>query len=226
MGIFTRLRDIISSNINTMLEKAENPEKLLKLMIQEMEDTQIEIKAQCASAMAQSKTLERQADDAGERAEDWEGKARLAVEKGRDDLAREALFEKRHFLERVRILEEQKSEIDALVDQYQIDITQLEVKMENVRDKQKVLIQRHAHAQSKRRAEEHIRRADSADVLSRFESFERRIDRMEAAADLVNYGRKPSLDEEFEKLEGDEELDRELDTLKTKMRRPEPSEKK
>ncbi len=218
MGIFTRFRDIISSNINAMLDKAEDPEKMLKLMLLEMEDTLIDIKAECAYAMAQSKTYARAVSEARERAEDWEKKARLAVEKGREDLAREALLEKRHYEERARSLEVQQRDCEALVAKYQADITQLEAKMQGVRDKQKVMIQRHVHARAKKRAEETIRRADSSDVLARIAGFEKRIDRMEAEADLVNYGRKPTLEQEFEKLIMDEELEKELERLRAEVK--------
>jgi phage shock protein A len=95
MGIFTRFRDIVSSNINTMLDRAEDPEKLIKLMIREMEDTLIEIKAACAGVMASSKKVQRQLDEIADRVKYWEDKAGLAVSKKRDDLAREALLEKR-----------------------------------------------------------------------------------------------------------------------------------
>ncbi|HUT25453.1 MAG TPA: phage shock protein PspA [Sumerlaeia bacterium] len=218
MGIFTRVRDIISSNVNAMLDRAEDPEKLLKLMVQEMEDTLIEIKAQCAGAMAQTKTFARQASAMRERAEQWAAKARLAVEKERDDLAREALLEKRRYEEQGGSLEEQMAECDGLIGQYQGDITQLEEKISALREKQKILTQRHVRATSKRQAQEKIRRADNADVLARFESFERRIDRMEAEADLVNYGRKPSLEQQFEEIEGDEELEKELDELRSQVK--------
>lgn len=218
MGVFTRLRDIISSNINAMLDKAEDPEKLLKLMIQEMEDTLIEIKAQCASAMAQSKMFGRTIGEARERADEWADKARLAVEKGREDLAREALHEKRRYLERAEALEVQQIDCNTLVEQYQKDITQLEAKMQSVREKQKVLVQRHVHARTKKRTQEHIRRADTAGVIARVDGFEKRIDRMEAEADLVNYGRKPSLEEEIDRLVGDEGLEQELDQLRTEVK--------
>mgnify|MGYP000281857468 FL=1 len=95
MGIFTRFRDIVGSNINSMLDRAEDPEKLIKLMIQEMEDTLIELKAACAGVMAESKKVERQLQGIDTRVDYWESKANLAVNKGRDDLAREALIEKR-----------------------------------------------------------------------------------------------------------------------------------
>jgi len=218
MGIFTRLRDIINSNINAMLDKAENPEKLLKLMIQEMEDTLIEIKAQCAQAMAQSKTYGRMVEEARGRAAEWAAKARLAMEKGREDLAREALVEKRRYQERAESLEGQAHDSEVLIAQYQNDITQLEAKIRSTREKQKLLVQRHMHAQTKRRAQESMRRADGQDFTIRVESFEKRIDRMEAEADLVNFGRKAELDEEFERLAGDEDLEKELEELRTEVK--------
>jgi len=95
MGIFTRFRDIVGSNINSMLDRAEDPEKLIKLMIQEMEDTLIELKTACAGVMAENKKVECQLQGIDKRVDYWESKANLAVRKGRDDLAREALLERR-----------------------------------------------------------------------------------------------------------------------------------
>ena len=105
MGIFTRFRDIINSNINAMLDKAEDPEKLIKLMIREMEDTLVEIKAACAGVIARSKKTGRHLEEVLSRAGVWEERAGLAVTKGRDDLAREALLEKRKFAERADTLD-------------------------------------------------------------------------------------------------------------------------
>ena len=183
------------------------------MMVQEMEDVFVDLKASCAGAMASAKRVQRGVDEAGNRAADWDKKARLAVEKGREDLAREALLEKRRFQERGDLLEVQRNECEKLIDQYQNDITQLEAKMRAARERQKALVQRHTHARTKKRAQESIRRADSAGVIARVEGFEQRIDRMEAEADLVNYGRKPSLEEEFDRLEGDEQLEIELEQL-------------
>ncbi len=214
MGIFTRMRDIVSSNINAMLDKAEDPEKLIKLMIQEMEDTLVEIKASCAGAMATRKKVERAMEEARTRAEQWGGKAELAVARGRDDLAREALVEKRRYRERAEALERELEQCDALVGQYQDDIMQLEDKLVGAREKQRVLVQRHIHARRKKRAEQEIRRVETTDAFIRFEQFENRIERMEAEADLVNLARKPTLEEQFARLEGDEEIEEELQTLK------------
>jgi len=215
MGIFTRVSDIISSNINAMLDKAEDPEKLVRLMIQEMEDTLVEIKASCAGVMATKKRVQRELEEVLTRAKQWGEKAQLAVNKGREDLAREALMEKRRYRERAGALEKELSQCDALVEQYQADMTQLEDKLSAAREKQRILVQRHIHAQRRKRAQQEIRRLDTTDALIRFEQFENRIERMEAEADLVNFGRKPPLEEEFARLEGDEEIEKELQTLKT-----------
>lgn len=216
MGIFTRVRDIISANINTMLEKAEDPEKLVKLMIREMEDTLVEVKASCAGAMATKKKIQRESEDVRMRKAEWAEKAELAVDKEREDLAREALLEKRRYVERSESLEKEMDQCDGLVRQYQDDITQLEDKLNSAREKQRMLVQRHVRAQGKLRSEHELRRMDTAEAMNRFDGFEERIERMESDAELVNYGRKPSLDEEFRRLKGDEDIDAELAALKAK----------
>ena len=215
MGIFTRFRDIISSNINAMLDKAEDPEKLIRLMIREMEDTLVEIKTACAGVMAGSKKVKRQLEGLEEKAHYWEEKAELAVKKSRDDLAREALVEKRKFNQRIETLQNDLAEHDLLIAQYQDDIRQLEDKLKSARDKQRMLVQRHIHAQRKKQVQEEMRRIDSSETVMKFDELENRIERMEAEADLVNYGRKTSLEEELERLSVDEEIEKELRALKT-----------
>ena len=215
MGIFTRFRDIISSNINAILDKAEDPEKLIKLMIREMEDTLVEIKAACAGAMASSKKVQRQLDTLHDRIRYWEEKAGLAVKKGKDNLAREALVEKRRYARRMDGLENELTEHNLLIEQYQADIRQLEDKLKSARDKQRLLVQRHIHANRKRRAQEEIRRVDSSEAMLKFDELENRIERMEAEADLVNFGKKTALEAEFDELGVDEEIEKELQALKT-----------
>jgi len=215
MGIFTRFRDIISSNINAILDKAEDPEKLIKLMIREMEDTLVEIKAACAGAMATSKKVQRQLDTLRDRIRYWEEKAELAVKNGRDDLAREALVEKRRFTRRIEGLENELTEHNLLVERYQDDIRQLEDKLKAARDKQRLLVQRHIHANRKRQAQEEIRRVDSTDAMLKFDELENRIERMEAEADLVNFGKTTVLEAEFDSLAVDDEIEKELQALKT-----------
>ena len=223
MGIFSRFRDIISSNISAMLDKAEDPEKLIKLMIREMEDTLVEIKASCAGVMANSKKAQRQMEEIRSRGKYWEERATLAVTKSRDDLAREALVEKRRYADRAEALLQESIKLDAMVEQYQDDIRQLEEKLESAREKQRILVQRHIRANGKKRAQEEIRRFDSSEAILKFENFENRIERMEAEADLVNFGRKPSQEAEWEGLLVDEEIEKELESLKSSLAKEDES---
>jgi phage shock protein A len=215
MGIFTRFRDIISSNINAMLDRAEDPEKLIKLMIREMEDTLVEIKAACAGAMAGSKKAQRQLETLNSRVQYWEEKAELAVTKGRDDLAREALVEKRRYTRRKQDLDNELTDHENLIAQYQDDIRQLEEKLKSARDKQRILVQRHIHAAKKKRAQEEIRRIDSSEAIMKFDELENRIEHMESEADLVNFAKKSTLEEELDRLSVDEEIEEELQAMKT-----------
>ena len=214
MGIFTRFRDIVSSNNNSMLDRAEDPEKLIRLMIREMEDTLVELKTACAAVMAETKKVQRQRDEAGARHRFWAGKAELAVGKARDDLAREALVEKRRYQQREESLDQELRDHQSLCDQYQEDIRQLEEKLKSAREKQRMLVQRHIHAERKRRAQEDIRRIDSAETLFKFDELENRIERMEAEAELVNFGRTHDLEDQLDRLSLDEDIERELEALK------------
>ncbi|MFN2357703.1 MAG: phage shock protein PspA [Desulfotignum sp.] len=215
MGIFTRFRDIVSANINAMLDQAEDPEKLIKLMIREMEDTLVELKSSCAGTIANQKKVSRLLDDTRDREVFWDNKASLAVGRGRDDLARQALLEKRRFAQRCEAVEQELDELGVIVEQYKDDIQELENKLKSAREKQRMLVQRHIRAQRKKKAHQEIRRVDSAEVMNKFEEMESNIERMEAEADLVNYGRKTNLEEAFEELSADDDIERQLRNLKS-----------
>ncbi len=214
MGIFTRFRDIIGSNINAMLDKAEDPEKMVRLMIREMEETLVEIKASCAGTMADRKKVGRELEDVQKHVDTWKDRAVLAVDKGREDLAKEALVEKRRWEERSEQLQAEAGYLDELVKQSQDDIMQLEEKLKTAQERQRVLVQRHIRATSKKKAQQDIRKAESNDAILRFEQFEQRIERMEAEAEIINPTRKPSLVDEFALLEGEDEIQEELEALK------------
>lgn len=217
MGIFTRFRDIVSSNINAMLDRAEDPEKLIKLMIREMEDTLVELKAACAGVIADRKKVERRLSDLQERQRHWDSRAHLAVRKGRDDLAREALVEKRRFRHLAESLETEMDAQDELIHHYHDDIQQLENKLHAAREKQRLLVQRHTRARHSRRAREEVRRAGNHETVAKFEALERRVDRMEAEADLVNTGAAEApLDQAFEDLVADEDIENELAAIKSR----------
>ncbi len=215
MGIFTRFKDIITSNISSMLDKAEDPEKLIKMMIREMEDTLIEIKSSCANVIASQKKTERFLNYILEQKQFWTQKAELAVKKKKDDLARQALLEKRKYAFKVETIELELTELGIIIEQYRNDIHELETKLKSAREKQQMLLQRHIRAKRKKRAQQEIRRADSPEVMQKFEELENHIERMEAEADLVNYGRHITLEDEFDALMADDEIEAELNELKS-----------
>ena len=214
MGVFTRFRDIVSANINAMLDKAEDPEKMIKLMISEMEDTLIELKSSCAGVIAGRKKVERKLEEMREKAELWSERAALAVAKGRDNLAREALIEKRRFAHLVESLENEVREYGTLIDKYHEDMSELEKKLTSAKEKKRVLVERHKSAVSSKRAQEEIRRSTGAEAIARFDKLESRIERMEAEAELVNAGKKPTDEKEFNTLASDAEIENELAKIK------------
>jgi phage shock protein A len=218
MGIFTRFRDIISSNINAMLDKAEDPQKLIRLMIREMEDTLVELKASCASVIAARKKIQRRHYDIQSRQDLWAKRAQLAVDKQRDDLAREALVEKRRFSQMAQSLDGELARHSELLAQYRDDIAQLEDKLHKAKEKQHMLVQRHLHAQRAKAAQQEIRRMDNYETIAKFEELESRIDRMEAEAELVNPVPKTTLEEALDQLNKDEDIESELTALKTSQK--------
>lgn len=222
MGIFSRFKDIVSSNISAMLDKAEDPEKLVRLMIREMEETLVELKAGCAASMAEARRVRRELDGVLDQVDRWNRRAELAVTSGREDLAREALLERRRENERADALRRELDEIDALVARTQGDMDVLDEKLAAARDKQRMLVQRHVHARVRRQAREDVRRAASLEVMHRFEELERRVEHMEAEADAVrmpsgSHGGPNGLDAAFADMETREELERELAALRTRV---------
>jgi phage shock protein A len=220
MGIFTRVRDILSSNINAALDKAEDPEKLVKQMIREMEDTLVEIKAACAGAMAQQRKAERERGQAQRHVNTWAERAELAMDRGREELAREALYAKRRHLDDVEVLEGEAQKLGEVVDAYRADILQIEEKLQTARERQKVLVQRHIHAVHRRRAQEEIRKFDTSSVIVRFDQFQQRVERAEAEAEVAGFGRNGhgTLEDQFRRMERDERIERELGELKSRVR--------
>lgn len=221
MGVFTRFKDIVGSNLNAMLDKAEDPEKMIRLMIQEMEETLVELKSSCAGIIADKKTTECEIALLRKNADKWDERAALAIEKGREDLAKEALITKKRYLQQVDAFETELSRFDLLIAGARTDIEQLEEKITAAREKQKTLVKRHIRAGQSLRTQKEIRRAGSSDVLRRFEAYEQKIDRMEAEASLVNgtarKGGGSTLEDEFERLESEDSVDSELAALKKRI---------
>ena len=217
MGVFSRLSDIVNSNINSMLDRAEDPEKIVRLIIQEMEDTLVEVRANAARALADRKEVGRKKDEFAARAREWESKAELAIAKGRDDLARGAIAAKRKAEEMIGLLDKELSAIDRTVEKTNDDLAKLQSKLKEARAKQRSLeIRRNGASDSVKISRQvHDGRIDEA--LSRFDRYERRIDELEAEAESFGMGRPRSLEEEFAELEAEDAVNEELADLKRRV---------
>ena len=211
MGVFNRVKDIVAANINALLDKAEDPSKMLRLMIQEMEDTIIDLKSSCAAQLAEKKTASRQYKEADDKTIQWKNRASLALEKGREDLAKEALVEKRDWSDKKGVLEKHLEALSANVELSREDIIKLEKKLISVKGKYKELEMR------SRQAEE-TQKVNSYQTTSRMEEMARQVDRMESRFDIGSSSSK-SLEDEFSKLEDDNSITSELENLKKKIKK-------
>lgn len=219
MGVFTRFKDIVNANINSMLDKAENPEKMIRLMMQEMEDTLIDLKASCAAKMAGRAKTTRELKEAEARVSRWQDRAELALSKGRDDLAREALIEKKKAVKDLEVVSDDIVQYDTLIRECKENILQLEEKLQTVRQKHKILVQRSLHAQEQKQAREKIVQANGEEAFKRFSELEGRIERMEAEADMVDFGAQSGIEDEFSRLETSDEIEDELKDLKDTLQK-------
>lgn len=217
MGIFSRMSDIINSNINAMLEKAEDPEKIVRLMIQEMEDTLVEVRSAAARGIADKKQHRRQLDAIRSEAQDWEAKAELAVAKGRDDLAKAALREKASAERIADSLDDQVNQIDEGLTKLNEDIGRLQAKLADAKARQKALLTRHETSSQQLRVREQLHEGKVDDALMRFEKFERKIENIEGRVEAYDLGEQPDLRQEIRNLEGEENVEQELNELKARM---------
>jgi phage shock protein A len=219
MGVFTRLKDIINSNLNAMLDAAEDPDKLIRLMIQEMEDTLVEVKANCAGAIAARKRAEKAVTSAETAIVTWEERARLALEKGREDLAREAIRERRRLEDLRDAHAKEASGCDEVVARYKEDIAAVEAKLVDARQRHRLLVQRHKRAKTHERTRGVIERVTRYDAVTKFDQLEQRIERMEAFQEIDPDLQKPSLEEAFAALKEADAIEEELARLKREPRR-------
>jgi len=220
MGVFTRLKDIINSNLNAMLDAAEDPDKLIRLMIQEMEDTLVEVKANCAGAIAARKRAEKAVASAETAIVTWEERARLALEKGREDLAREAIRERRRLEDLRDAHAKEATGCDEVVARYKEDIGAVEAKLVDARQRHRLLVQRHKRAKMHERTRGVIERVTRYDAVTKFDQLEQRIERMEAFQEIDPDLHKPSLEEAFAALKEADAIEEELARLKREPRRP------
>jgi phage shock protein A len=216
MGIFSRFTDIINSNINALLDKAEDPEKMVRLIIQEMEDTLVEVRSASAKTIANKKDVSNQVNRLSNEVAEWQDKAELALSKDREDLARAALHEKQKTLETANSLKHELSLIESELAKLQSETGQLQEKLADAKTRQKTILMRQKTVSS---ILEVKRRLDSNTVdnaMGRFEQFERKIDDLESQVEAYDVGKK-TLKDEFAELEAGGKIDNELAALKKRM---------
>lgn len=217
MGIFTRFSDIVNSNINAILDKAEDPEKIVRLMIQEMEDTLVEVRSAAARSIADKKDLNRKLETFEREQKEWADKAELAMRKGREDLAKAALVEKSRASGAAEAVKADYESIDEGLSKLNDDIARLESKLGDAKTRQKALLARHKTANSRLAARRRIHDYKIDDALVRFEQYTRRIDDVEGRVEAYDLGLPKDLKHEFAGLEADESVTRELDALRKKV---------
>jgi phage shock protein A len=219
MGIFSRMSDIINSNINAMLDQAEDPAKMVRMIIQEMEDTLVEVRSSSARVLADRKEAARRLEQVQVEAASWEEKARLAITKEREDLARGALQEKRAIEEEVALVEAELVNTDEHIAQLNNEVVQLQQKLDEARARQKALTMRSQTVESRIKVKRQIQREALDDAFQRFDHFERRMDTLESQLESMDIGRDvpPDLATQISALQDDERISDDLEKLKADM---------
>jgi phage shock protein A len=217
MGIFSRFTDIVNSNINSLLDKAEDPEKMVRLIIQEMEDTLVEVRSTSAKTIASKKDIANQISKLDNDAADWEAKAELAITKEREDLARAALQEKQRAQEAANVLREELAIVEEQISKLQDEIGQLQEKLADAKSRQKSILMRQKTVSSRLEVKRTLDSGKVDAAMERFGQFERKIDDLESQVEAYDLGKK-SLKDEFADLESDDKVSSELEALKAKMK--------
>jgi len=211
MGVFSRFMDIVNSNINAILDKAEDPEKMLRLMLQEVEDTIIELKASCAANIANQTRVKRLTKEYKESADKWFKRAELALENENEQLAKEALLERRRVLEQIDSLEAEEKHYNELSAKCKSDIEKLEEKLESLRVKHKAMREKSFQAAKKESTSTY------EDPLRKFEEMEGQIDRMSERESY--YAAQSDLEARFASLEEEKAIEEELNELRLKKQK-------
>jgi phage shock protein A len=216
MGIFSRMADIVNSNLNALLDRAEDPAKMIRLIIQEMEETLVEVRASSARIIADKKTAQRKLDHLLEQAQSWEDKAALALSKDREDLARAALQEQANLNEEAAHMESELSAADEHLAQLTDEVAQLQSKLNDAKAKQKALLVREQSVQNRIRVKEQSNRSALDAAFAKFDKFERRMDNLEGQLEAMDLANDQDLAAQINALEEDERINDALAKLKAK----------
>lgn len=218
MGIFSRTRDIIAANVTDLLDKAEDPAKMIRMIIMEMEETLIEVRASAARTIADQKEMRRHIAKLDKLQESWTEKAELALSKGREDLAKAALVEKNKATDMAERLKEEIGVLDDALQASEADITKLQNKLREARARQTSIVARLESAHNRFKLREMTNGPKIDEAFARFETLERRVDFAEGRADAAGMGAAPrTLEEEIADLRSSEKVDAELEALKARM---------
>jgi phage shock protein A len=217
MGIFSRTRDIIAANMADLLDRAEDPAKMIRMIILEMEETLVEVRASAARHIADQKEIRRQMGKLDSVQQGWVEKAELALSRGREDLAKAALLERQKAADLTEQLQEEIAAIDEALASCEADITKLQNKLREARVRQNSLSTRLESAQNRTRLREMYAGQKVEDAFSRFELLERRVDYAEGRADAAGLGVQKSLEEEIAELRSADKVDAELAALKARL---------
>lgn len=220
MGIFSRTRDIIAANMTDLLDKAEDPAKMIRMIILEMEETLVEVRASAARTIADQKEMRRHIAKLEKLQESWTEKAELALSKGREDLAKAALVEKQKAADMCDQLLSEIAVLDDALRTSEEDIAKLQNKLREARTRQNSIVTRLESANNRFKLREMTNGAKVQDAFSRFDMLERRVDFAEGRAEAAGLGgQQKSLEEEIAELRASEKVDAELEALKARLNR-------
>ncbi len=228
MGIFSRTRDIIAANFNDMLDKADDPTKMIRMIILEMEETLVEVRASAARTIADQKEMHRHCMKLDRLQADWSEKAQLALSKDREDLARAALVEKKKAGDMADQLKSEIAVLDDALRAYEEDIAKLQHRLREARSRQTAIAARLESAENRVKLRTLMSTERTDEALARFDQLERRVDYAEGRAEALQIaeGTPPSLADEIAALAGSDAIDDELAAMKKALGKPDDSEGK
>ena len=219
MGIFTRFADIVNSNLNAMLDTAEDPETMLKMIIQEMEQTLVEVRSASVRTIADKKELRRKIEQQKYLSKNWHEKAELAISRGREDLAKAALVEKQDIDRVIEVQEKELSQLEAALEKLNQDIGSLQEKLNEAKSRQEAFALRQNTVTSRIKVKKQLDNSAIDDAMQKFDLFEQKMDRLEAEIEAYDLGKGQTLSAQIDQLVVDEDIEKELEALKTKFKK-------